>query len=842
MALAPLPIDEAVPRLLETLRSAPTVLLRAPAGAGKTTRVPSALLAGGLAGSRTVIVLEPRRIAARAAARRVALELGEELGRTVGYHVRFDRRAGKQTRILFVTEGIFLRLLQEDPMLEAAGCVVFDEFHERNLDGDLGLALARLVQRDVRPDLKLLVMSATLDTGALSAALGDCPVVESSGRLHPVAIEYAPRRSDDPLPNAVAAAVRHAWPRTSGDALVFLPGVGEIRRCRQALEDDARRQPFDLLELYGDLPPEQQDEVLKPRSRRKVILATNLAETSITVEGVTLVIDSGLQRRMRFDPATALDRLELGKISRASAEQRAGRAGRTAPGCCIRLWSELDHRALAERETPEIARVDLAGAALALLAWGERDLLHFPWIETPPTDALARALELLELLGATESGALSSLGKHISSIPAHPRIGRLLLEAQRFGALEAGCLAAALLSERDAWVRDGGRRKATHESGSDLWDRIQVLREFEARGSTRSELGTLHAGGASAVLRVAEQLERAAREAAAAPAAAAFAEEEAVGRALLAAFPDRLARRRERGSARARMAGGRGLVLADESAVTRAELFVALDVEAAEPDSRVRIASAVERTWIPTDRWITKRELRFDDATERVVESRSLEAFGLPIDRIEGPAEDAAAAQPLLLSAAQKRPQRAIPADDPAISGFLARLNSLRHWLPESGLPELRLTDLLESMCMGRRSFAELHEAPWLDALRGALTGAQLRLLEQEAPAALTVPSGSTIRLLYDPPHPPVLAVKIQELFGLAETPRVARGRIAVKLHLLAPNDRPQQITQDLASFWRNGYPVVRKELRARYPRHAWPEDPLAALPQRRPKPRGSHA
>lgn len=818
------------------------MLLRAPAGAGKTTRVPSALLAGGLAGSRTVIVLEPRRIAARAAARRVARELGDELGRTVGYHVRFDRRAGKQTRVLFVTEGIFLRLLQEDPMLEAVGCVVFDEFHERNLDGDLGLALARLVQRDVRPDLRLLVMSATLDTSALSSALGDCPVVESSGRLHPVAIEYAPRRSDDPLPSAVVAALRHAWPRTAGDALVFLPGVGEIRRCRQALEDDARRLAFDLLELYGDLPPEEQDEALKPRPRRKVILATNVAETSITVEGVTLVVDSGLQRRMRFDPATALDRLELCRISRASAEQRAGRAGRTAPGLCIRLWSELDHRALAERETPEIARVDLAGAVLALLAWGERDVLHFPWVEKPPAESLGRAIELLDLLGATESGALTALGRNISRIPAHPRIGRLLLEAHSYGALEAGCLGAALLSERDAWVREAGRRKATHESGSDLWDRIQVLREFAERGAARSELGTLHPGGALAVLHAAEQLERAARDAAGSSRAAMLAEEEAVGRALLAAFPDRLARRRERGSARARMAGGRGLVLADESAVTRADLFVALDVEAAEPDSRVRLASAVDRAWIPTDRLSTRRELRFDDTSERVVELRTLEAFGLPIERHEAPAEDSAAAAPLLLAAAQKRPERAIPADDPVIAGFLARLNSLRLWLPEAGLPELRLADLLEPMCLGRRSFADLHEAPWMDALRGALLPAHLRLLEQEAPAALTVPSGSTLRLLYDPPHPPVLAVKIQELFGLAETPRVARGRVAVKLHLLAPNDRPQQITQDLASFWRNGYPVVRKELRARYPRHAWPEDPLAALPQRRPKPRGSHA
>src|SRR3954469_25007278 len=426
---APLPIDEVLPALIRALRESPAAVLIAPTGAGKTTRVPPALLAAGIGAGKRIVMLEPRRIAARAAARRMAEEGGWTLGREVGYQVRFERKAGPETKILVVTEGILVQRLQADPFLEDVGVVIFDELHERNLQTDLSLAMARRVQRDARPDLKLLAMSATLDPGPVAAFLGNCPVIESQGRLHPVDILYMDRPDDRALPGQIAAGVRRMLGSTPGDVLVFLPGVGEIQRAAEAL---AGERDLAVLPLYGDLPAERQDEVLRPLSRRKVVLATNVAETSITIDGVTAVVDSGLVRRLRFDPATGLDRLELGKVSRASADQRAGRAGRQAPGVCLRLWAAWEHAALPERETPEIARVDLAGPALQLLAWGEPDLAAFDWLEAPSPDSLAAAVQLLRQLGAFDT-VVTSLGNTMARLPVHPRLARLLIEGQRVG-------------------------------------------------------------------------------------------------------------------------------------------------------------------------------------------------------------------------------------------------------------------------------------------------------------------------------------------------------------------------------------------------------------------------
>ncbi|MFL6237327.1 MAG: ATP-dependent helicase HrpB [Thermoanaerobaculia bacterium] len=834
---APLPIDEALPALIAALREGPAAVLIAPTGAGKTTRVPPALLAAGIGEGRRIVMLEPRRIAARAAARRMAEEGGQEsqwtLGREVGYQVRFERRAGPETRILVVTEGILVQRLQADPFLEDVGAVIFDELHERNLQTDLSLAMARRVQRDARPDLKLLAMSATLDPGPVASFFGDCPVIESRGRLHPVDILYTDRPDDRALPGRVAAGVRRLLDATPGDVLAFLPGVGEIQRASETL---AGERDLAVLPLYGDLPAERQDEVLRPLSRRKVVLATNVAETSITIDGVTGVVDSGLVRRLRFDPATGLDRLELGKVSRASADQRAGRAGRQAPGVCLRLWPAWEHAALPERETPEIARVDLAGPALQLLAWGEPDLAAFDWLEPPDPAALAAATLLLRQLGAVGDHGVTATGRTMARLPVHPRLARLLIEGHRLGRTSEAALLAALLSERDPFprgVRGTGPRRA---SQSDLLDRLDALEAFERRKAAETDL---NAGAARFVLRARDQLVEMARRELPGGEISEPGDDPLL-RALLAAYPDRVARRREPRGPRGVMVGGRGVRLAEESAVLEAPLFLCVDLDAGRSgplsEALVRKASEVEPEWLPGLR--TAVELEFDESRERVAAWKRTRYEDLVIAETEVPPPDAAETARVLAEAAASRLDRALPLDDPEVASFLARVRSLAGWMPELGLPrfeEEELRALLPALAAGRKSFAELRRAPLLDVLQGALSHPQLEALRREAPERLAVPSGSQIRIAYEPGRPPVLAARIQEMFGLAETPRVAAGQVPVLLHLLAPNGRPQQVTHDLRSFWETTYPQVRKELAGRYPRHSWPQDPWNAAPQRRP-------
>jgi len=810
-----LPIDEALPALIAALREKSSAVLIAPTGAGKTTRVPPALLE--IVGGRRIVMLEPRRIAARAAARRMAEEGGWRLGEEVGYQVRFDRRAGPSTRILVVTEGILVQMLQSDPFLEEIGVVIFDEIHERSLHTDLSLAMVRRVQREVRPDLRIVAMSATVDPGPIAAYL-DCPVIRSEGRLHPVEIHH--------LDAQVAAAVRRALGETSGDVLVFLPGVGEIERTAEALSGE---RDLAVLPLYGDLPPERQDEVLRPLDRRKVVLATNVAETSVTVEGVTAVVDSGLVRRLRYDPATGLDRLELGKISRASADQRAGRAGRQGPGLCLRLWPAWEHAALPERELPEILRVDLATPALQLLAWGETDLTAFDWFEPPDPAALASALQLLRRLGATDEHGVTVTGRLLARMPVHPRVGRLLIEGHRLGYPREAALLAALLSERDPFPRSPRGAGPRRSSRSDLLDRLDAL-----EGTWSEE--RLNAGAARFVLKARDQLfDLVRRELGPAPRAE-LPRDESLLRALLAAYPDRLARRREPRNPRAVMVGGRGVRLAEESAVLDPNLFLCIDMDARQTEALVRLASEIEPGWLPPDRLRITVELEFDDERERVAAWKRTRYEDLVLAESEVPAQGEAAR--VLAEAAAARLDRALALDDPDVAGFLARVRCLRDWMPELGLPafdETQLRELLPMLASGKRSFADLRRAPLLPVLQGALSHDQLRTVEREAPERLEVPSGSRIKLIYEPGKPPVLAARIQELFGLAETPRVAAGRVPVLLHLLAPNHRPQQVTHDLRSFWENTYPQVRKELAGRYPKHAWPQDPWNARPERRP-------
>jgi ATP-dependent helicase HrpB len=860
-----LPIDDVLPQIVAALRTAGAVVLRAPTGAGKTTRVPPALLGAGLAREGSIVVLQPRRLTARACARRIAFERGTALGGEVGYQVRFDRCIGPKTRIRVVTEGIFLRMLQDDPFLESVAAVVFDEFHERSLNSDLSLAMVRRVQATVRPELKLVVMSATLAAEPIARWLGDCPVVESQGRLHPVEVRYLEDVQGRSVVDRAADAVAQILDATPGDVLVFLPGVGEIRQTARRLESLATARNLAVLPLYGDLPAEKQDEVLGPINRRKVVLSTNVAETSLTIEGITAVVDTGLARSLSFDPHVGMDRLRLAPISQASADQRAGRAGRTQPGVCLRLWAERTHRQRPAGDVPEILRLDLAGPMLELRVWGESDLPSFPWFEAPPPAALEQADVLLKRLGAIDAaGSVTALGTAMARLPVSPRLARMLLEGDRLGQPAAVASAAALLSERDPFARGddaglqrpGTLRVATADSDSDVYDRVAALEDFEHSHRVDSPLGGIHRASAQFVLHVRDQLLREVRQAfkpdsgkrqsAREPAtpnrerseSSPIAPGEAVRRALLTAFPDRLVRRSGPGSRFGRMVGGRGVRVVESSAVRNAPLFLAVDVDRGESEALVRQASAVERDWLPADRLVLRTEVEFDAGSGRVIARRRAYWEDLLLEESPAALPDGEEMAAILAAAAEPLLDTIFPWDDADTAEFVNRVRCLAQWMPDLGLPSFDaagLAAVLPSVCHGRRSLDELRKAPWLAHLQAALTHEQRQALAREAPEWIEVPSGSRIKLHYEPGKPPVLAVRIQEIFGMMETPRVAGRRVAVLLHLLAPNHRPQQVTDDLASFWRTTYHQVRKDLRRRYPKHAWPEDPYQATAERRP-------
>ncbi|MEZ6015119.1 MAG: ATP-dependent helicase HrpB [Planctomycetota bacterium] len=863
---APLPVDDVLDEVVAALRERRGAALVAPPGAGKTTRVPPALERAGLG---PVIVVEPRRIAARAAARRVAEETGATLGQEVGWHVRFDRRAGRDTRILFATEGILLRRLQDDPFLEGVGALVFDEFHERRLDADLALAMARRAQREVRPDLALLVCSATLEAEPVARFLGDttpAPTVRSEGRLFPVETRHLAPEPRERLEDHVARAIRLALAappagpgaETLGDVLVFLPGVGEIRRVRERLASGAGAA--EVHELYGDLDPARQDAALRRGPRRRVVLATNVAESSVTVDGVSIVIDAGLARVLRHDPTVGLDRLTLERIDRASADQRTGRAGRQGPGTCIRLWSQVDDRTLEPRTAPEVQRLDLAGPLLQLAAWGEPDAEAFPWFEAPGREAIARARQLLERLGAlgrasTPGGGgravLTPLGQALAALPIHPRLGRLLVEGARLGAGDRAALAAALLADRDPFGRERGAR-ASDAWDSDVLERVRALEAFERSGRTQFPIGDLRAGAAHQILKARDQLLRvesdvgdrgcAPRRRGAGGEAPLLEGADGLLRALLAAFPDRLCRRRE-DPTRGVMVGGRGVRLAPTSGVTEGELFLALEVDGGQGEALVRQASHVEREWVAGGRTHIEVEPVFDPRTTRVIGRRRELLGALVMSEQDHPLNDPVATERVLVEAAQLEPRRALGAEEGDLADVLARLACLAEWSPELALPKVDdtfLAQLVPLVAPGCRSYADLAKAPTIDVLLGLLTREQRAALERDAPERIQVPTGNRLRVQYEPGRAPVLAVRIQELFGLATTPTVARGRVPVVLHLLAPNGRPQQVTTDLASFWRDAYHVVRKDLRVRYPKHSWPEDPMHAPPQAKPRRRSN--
>ena len=825
--LPPLPITTILPSLNAALAGHGSAVLVAPPGSGKTTCVPLALLDADWLRGRGVLLLEPRRLAATNAARYMAGLLGEEIGATVGYAIRYERRVSAQTRLEVITEGILARRLQDDPELTGIGLVILDEFHERSLHADLALALCRDAQRGLNLDLRLLVMSATLAAEAVAGLLGAAPVIRSAGRSHPVTVHHLPRDPEGPLSATVAAGVRRALQECAGDLLVFLPGAGEIRACAGLLAD---RGDLDLRPLYGELPFAAQEAAILPGSRRRVVLATNVAETSLTIEGIGAVVDSGYERRARFDPVAGTTVLELTRISQASAEQRAGRAGRLGPGTCYRLWSEGTHGALLPATPPEIRQADLAPLALDLARWGVADAAGLPWLDPPPAGALAGARALLQQLGLLDERLqLTARGRQAAPLPLHPRLVALLLAAGEAQCLALGCDLVALLGERDlcppGWL-------PAHPADNDLVERLDRLRRRDgdparlamvqrAAAYWRRRLGAGGEGGR--------------------PAAA------AVNRLLLAAFPDRVGLRRQGGGDRYLLASGRGARLSPRSALARPELLVAAELRGTSGgEAEIVLAGRLLREEVETacaDRLQWRREIGWDAAAGRVTGREVQQLGAVTLQERPLPVDDAAAL-PLLLDLLRREGLELL-AWSPAARQLRARLALLARACPEDGWPAVDEAALLAQAqewlgpwLAGVRSRQDLARLDPAAMLAGWL-GRRARELERLAPERLPVPSGSQIRLDYTAGELPVLAAKLQELFGLAETPRVANGRVAVLVHLLSPAGRPLAVTADLRSFWDSVYPEVKKEMRGRYPKHPWPDDPWTAPATRRTKPRG---
>jgi ATP-dependent RNA helicase HrpB len=840
-ALEPLPIDPLLPELVASLRSTPSVVLEAPPGAGKTTRVPRALLDAGVEGE--ILVLEPRRLAARMAARRVAEELGERVGERVGYRVRFDDAVSARTRIIFVTEGVLTRRLLSDPELRGVGAVLLDEFHERHLQGDVALALLRRLQ-ERRAELKLVVMSATLESEPIAAFLG-CPSLRAEGRRFDVAVEYATRPSERSLESDVAQAVRKLCADgLDGDVLVFLPGAAEIRRAQAACAPVAAAAGIDVVMLHGDLPPAEQDRAVAPGPRRKVILSTNVAETSITVEGVVAVVDSGLARVASFSPWSGVPTLKVQRISRASAAQRAGRAGRLRPGRCVRLYTQHDHDTRPLQDAPEVRRLDLADVVLMLAASNLR-VDELRWLEAPPPASVDAARTLLRRLGALdERDGVTALGRRMTRFPLHPRQSRLVVEGEARGVGREACVVAALVGERDlVWQRP---RRAELSGDCDLIADLDRFTEAARGGLSpdRARSLGLDVGAALTIDRVRRQLEPlVARTKAPADADAALRV------AILAGYPDRVARRRRKGEAELVLSGGGTAQLSEASVVRDAELMVVVDAEQ-RSDLRsgaivARSASAIEVDWlidIAADRLREEKAYQWNAAAERVevVERMSYDELALDERRawrsqIAG-ADDEAVARTLCEAARARGTAAFVDAEE--LQRLVGRVAFVRANVAEAGLRDVDAAALdatLFELCRGRDSFAELRDAGFLDALVARLGPNAAALLAREAPERVTLPGGRAVRVQYPTGQAPFVASRLQDFFGMAAGPTLARGRVPLTLHLLAPNQRAVQVTSDLEGFWSRHYPSLRRELGRRYPRHSWPEDPLHAAP---PSPR----
>lgn len=828
-----LPIDSVLDDVRQALRMHQAAVLQAQPGAGKTTRVPLALLDEPWLAGKRILMLEPRRLAATNAARYMADCLGEGVGETVGYAIRFERRSTEKTRLEVVTEGILTRRLQVDPTLEGVGLVIFDEFHERNLHSDLSLALCRDAQLGLREDLKLLVMSATLDGEPVARLLGAAPLLSCPGRCHPVEISYLPQDPHGPIAEVAARAVRRAVRETEGDVLVFLPGAAEIVRCRELLQNDPAVGEPRLCPLYGELPFAEQERALRSGPQRKVVLATNIAETSLTIEGVQVVIDSGFMRQARFDAASGLSRLVTVRITAANAEQRAGRAGRLGPGRCYRLWSKATQGGLLPFAPPEIRSADLAPLALELARWGVRETSSLCWLDVPPAGALAGARDLLRELGALDAQVrLTPRGNAMAQMPAHPRIAALLAKGVASRQLPLACDLAALLEERDL-LR--GTERSVQSTHSDLLERLDVLNAWRRKA-------TLPPGADPAACRAVDRSAKAWRRRLQVGGETDKFEPAMLASLLMAAYPDRLARQRTAGSNRYLLINGQGGCLSPRSGVRDAEFVVAVQIGASHHgDAVIYQASAIERSLIEADfadRLLWQKNVFWDAAQQKVVarEERRIGALLLSERPARIGKQELAAA---LMEGVRQAGLSVLPWSTPAAQ-LRWRVATLADVFPEQEWPDWSDTSLLENIehwlgpwLEGIRSVADLARLDVAAMLRSGLSWPQQQCLEREAPTHLTVPSGHHVALDYHPEGPPVLAVKLQELFGLADTPCVAGGRVAVQLHLLSPARRPLAVTQDLRSFWDNVYPEIKREMAGRYPKHPWPDDPWQAIPTR---------
>ncbi len=835
------PIDPFLPELKEAVRKNPAVVLQAPPGSGKTTRAPLALLEEIPPGKR-ILMLEPRRIAAVSAARWMARSLGEQAGETVGYSIRFESRVSKTTRIEAATEGILLRRLQGDPGLEDIAMVIFDEFHERSMNADLALALCLDIRRGLREDLKIMVMSATLDCGPVASLLGGAPVISGGGEAFPVEERYLPddqnRRLEESIRGAVAAALRE----NSGDILVFLPGAGEIRACGELLRQlpGSRQGIISIHPLYGDLPFEEQERAILPSEKRKIVLATNIAETSLTIQGVRIVIDSGLTRRLQYDPGSGMNRLITVPVSRASAEQRKGRAGRLGPGVCYRLYSRHTFESLTAFAPPEILISDLSPLALELAIWGVKDPANLSWMDEPPGAAWETARRLLVDLGALgPDGSVTPAGRSMARLPLHPRLACLVHRAVELGCPSHGADLAAVLSERDILRR--GQSEEEMPSGGGISGRLEILRRWR---NSKEQSGAGDRWALEAVDRAARQILGLVGE----PGGPCSEKPGLlIPRLLLSAFPERIAKRREEGETRFVLAQGRGVKLPAATGLGNTPFIIAVRVDAGEKaEGRIHLAEPISEDLIRREmsgHIETRRRLEWDKQLGRILSAREERLGAILLSSRPVPASDEEAA-PLVCGAI--RSGSAAVTWSKEARQLQGRVSLMRRTFPGEHWPDLseeRLLSALEEWLLpwlrGVRTREQVAGLEVLPALRARLSREELRRLDERAPASIVVPSGRRVPLDYASGEVPVLAVKLQEMFGLADTPEVAGGRVKILVHLLSPAGRPVQVTRDLKGFWNSTYREVKKDLKGRYPKHPWPDDPWNAIPTRKTKPRG---
>ncbi len=819
MKLSPLPIDQFIEKILDLLKAGKNLVLTAAPGAGKTTRLPPALMK---LTEKMILVLEPRRVAALAAAQRIADENHTPLGEKIGYQVRFENRSQANTQLLFITEALLMRKLIQDPELKDVGIVIIDEFHERSLHTDLALGMMYELQQMTRPDLKIIVMSATINARQISQFLGDAPIVDVPGQSFPLTISM---QNESQLLNTgpqfierMVAKIKSASPVSTGDVLVFLPGIGEIERVTRDLEEWTSRQGFSLVKLYGTMPLSEQKKVLLKQPQKKIILSTNVAESALTIDGVTCVIDSGLARTVSLSLSTALPKIQVTRISRASATQRAGRSARQAPGQVHRMWNKMDELSMPEFEVAEILKQDLAESLLLLARLGVREAQSFSWYENPPPRRLQMAVEQLKSWGAIDTGgALTSVGSKMAELPLHPRLARLMIEAEKLHVVQYASEICALLSEKDFFTS----REQNQISNSDVQLRWEFLNQ-----NRRSDRFHSHFRLAESIARHFQHSKDVKNP------------ETLLQEILLPAYSDLLCRRRKPGDAKAIRIDGSGVKISDSSSLKHSEFFVAVQLMegVTEGEALVNIASEISLPLIQKyfEGQIKEvTEISFDEKQQRLNKSSTLMLRQLPLENSR--------AKPLNENELEEHlPQIALAQWD-----WLLRENEdLQNWLrrldwfsrqkldltPTELTPDVKLKILTEA-CYGSKKLQELKDKDLVYFFENHLDPKIVQFFREECPATLLVPTGNRLKLKYFPDKNPVLEVRLQEVFGWNETPKILDGKIPITLHLLAPNYRPLQITQDLANFWRGAYHEVRKELRARYPKHSWPDDPLTAKP-----------